>query len=136
MRSPSLSHSLRRLWALEKFGYSLRVLIALAGSMGLSWHLGQPTLAIPLFLGVIASALAETDDSWLGRLTALLVTLLCFSVAAASVQLLFPYPLLFVAGMAAAAFALVMLGALGERYAAIAQATLIGTYQKTAGGRG
>ena len=125
MRSPSLSHSLRRLWALEKFGYSLRVLIALAGSMGLSWYLGQPTLAIPLFLGVIASALAETDDSWLGRLTALLVTLLCFSVAAASVQLLVPYPLLFVAGMAAAAFALVMLGALGERYAAIAQATLI-----------
>jgi len=125
MRSPSLNHSLRQLWALDKFGYSLRVLIALAGSMSLSWYLAQPAMAIPLFLGVIASALAETDDSWLGRLSALLVTLLCFSIAAVSVQLLFPFPLLFALGMAAAAFSLVMLGALGERYATIAQATLI-----------
>ena len=125
MPAPSLRQSLRRLWALEKFGYSLRVLIAMTGSMGLSWYLGQPALIIPLFLGIIASALAETDDSWLGRLNALLVTLLCFSIAAIAVELLFPYPLLFVVGLAVAAFALVMLGALGERYGAIAQATLI-----------
>ncbi|MFI8689289.1 YccS family putative transporter [Stutzerimonas kunmingensis] len=125
MPQPSLSQFLRRLWALEKFGYSLRVLIAMAGSMGLSWYLGQPTMIIPLFLGIIASALAETDDSWLGRLNALLVTLLCFSIAAVAVELLFPYPWLFVAGLALSTFALVMLGALGERYGAIAQATLI-----------
>ncbi len=125
MPQPSFSQSLRRLWALEKFGYSLRVLIAMAGSMGLAWYLGQPSLIIPLFLGIIASALAETDDSWLGRLSALLVTLLCFSIAAVAVELLFPYPWLFVAGLALSTFALVMLGALGERYGAIAQATLI-----------
>jgi len=125
MPQPSLSQYLRRLWALEKFGYSLRVLIALSASMGLSWYLGEPTMVIPLFLGVIASALAETDDSWLGRLNALLVTLLCFSIAAVAVELLFPYPWLFVAGLALSTFALVMLGALGERYGAIAQATLI-----------
>lgn len=58
MPTASLRQSLRRLWALEKFGYSLRVLIALAGSMGLSSWLGQPALVIPLFLGIIASALA------------------------------------------------------------------------------
>jgi len=125
MPQPSFRQSLRRLWALEKFGYSLRVLIAMAGSMGLSWYLGQPSLIIPLFLGIIASALVETDDSWLGRLSALLVTLLCFSIAAIAVELLFPYPWLFVAGLALSTFALVMLGALGERYGAIAQATLI-----------
>ncbi|WP_394375095.1 YccS family putative transporter [Stutzerimonas frequens] len=125
MPQPSFRQSLRRLWSLEKFGYSLRVLIAMAGSMGLSWYLGQPSLIIPLFLGIIASALAETDDSWLGRLSALLVTLLCFSIAAIAVELLFPYPWLFVAGLALSTFALVMLGALGERYGAIAQATLI-----------
>ena len=125
MPQPSLSQSLRRLWALDKFGYSLRVLIAMAGSMGLSWQLGQPTLIIPLFLGIIACALAETDDSWLGRLSALLVTLLCFSIAAVAVELLFPYPWLFVLGLALSTFGLVMLGALGERYGAIAQATLI-----------
>jgi len=125
MPSASLRHSLRRLWALDKFGYSLRVAIALASSMGLSWYLAEPSMVIPLFLGVIASALAETDDSWRGRTLALLVTLLCFSIAAMSVRLLFPYPPVFAVGLAAAAFCLVMLGALGERYGAIASATLI-----------
>ena len=125
MQTPSLTQPLRRLWALEKFGYSLRVFIALASSMGLGWYLQQPALAIPLFLGIIASALAETDDSWRGRLSALLVILLCFSIAAIAVQLLFPYPLFFVIGLAVSTLVLVMLGALGERYATIAQATLI-----------
>ncbi|AYC31176.1 TIGR01666 family membrane protein [Pseudomonas cavernae] len=125
MRSSTLRQSLRRLWAQDKFSYSLRVFVALAGAMALGWWQGEPALVIPLFLGIVASALAETDDSWLGRLNALLVTLLCFAVATFAVELLFPYPGLFVAGMALAAFALVMLGALGERYAAIASATLI-----------
>ncbi|MCY1342678.1 Inner membrane protein YccS [compost metagenome] len=125
MRSDTLRQSLRRLWAQDKFSYSLRVFVALTGAMAFGWWQGEPGLVIPLFLGIVASALAETDDSWLGRLNALLVTLLCFAVAAFAVELLFPYPGLFVAGMVLAAFALVMLGALGERYAAIASATLI-----------
>lgn len=37
---------------------------------------------------------------------------------------LFPYPLAFVTGMAVATFSLTLLGALGERYASIAQATV------------
>lgn len=125
MRTQDISHALRRLWAQDKFGYSLRVFIALSGAIAAGWWLDDPGLVIPLFLGIIASALAETDDSWRGRLNALLATLVCFAVAAFSVELLFPYPLLFVGGMWLAAFALVMLGALGERYATIASATLI-----------
>ncbi len=121
----SFRQSLRRLWALEKFGYSLRVFVALSLSMGVSWYLAEPALMIPLFLGVIASALAETDDRWQGRLSALLVTLACFSLASLAVELLFPYPLWFAVSLAVATFGLVMLGALGERYATIAQATLI-----------
>ncbi|PWB29538.1 TIGR01666 family membrane protein [Pseudomonas sp. SDI] len=125
MSSSSFSHSLRRLWALDKFSYSIRVLIALTGSMALCWYLDEMSLLIPLFLGVIASALAETDDSWQGRLNALAVTLVCFTIAALSVELLFPYPIVFVCALALAAFGLTMLGALGERYGAIASATLI-----------
>ena len=125
MASTSLNQSLRRLWALDKFSYSVRVFIALTGIMTLCWLQNEMKLLIPLFLGVIASALAETDDSWQGRLNALAVTLVCFSVAAFSVELLFPYPRVFVCAMALAAFALTMLGALGERYGAIASATLI-----------
>ncbi|MBO3277842.1 YccS family putative transporter [Pseudomonas schmalbachii] len=125
MQSSPLLHSLRRLWALDKFAYSLRVFVALSGVMAVCWFLDDLELVIPLFLGVIASALAETDDHWLGRLQALLVTLACFSLASLAVELLFPYPWLFAAGLALAAFALPLLGALGERYAAIASATLI-----------
>lgn len=106
MPNPSLRQSLRRLWALDKFSYSLRVLIAFAGSMALSWQQGRMELLIPLFLGIIASALAETDDSWQGRLQALLATLACFAAAAFAVELLFPYPWLFVAALALSAFAL------------------------------
>ncbi|RON07468.1 TIGR01666 family membrane protein [Pseudomonas brassicacearum] len=125
MSSTSFRQSLRRLWALDKFSYSVRVFIALTGTMVLCWYQNEMGLLIPLFLGIIASALAETDDSWQGRLNALAVTLVCFSVAAFSVELLFPYPYIFVFALALASFGLTMLGALGERYGAIASATLI-----------
>lgn len=125
MPATHLSQSLRRLWALDKFSYSLRVFIALGGSLALCWSQGWMQALIPLFLGVIASALAETDDSWQGRLAALLATLACFSAAAYAVELLFPYPWLFVSALALASFALTMLGALGERYATLGSATLI-----------
>ncbi|MBE8603749.1 YccS family putative transporter [Pseudomonas cyclaminis] len=125
MSSTSFKQSMRRLWALDKFSYSIRVFIALTGSMALCWYQDEMTLLIPLFLGIIASALAETDDSWQGRLNALAVTLVCFSIAALSVELLFPYPWVFAISLALATFGLTMLGALGERYGAIASATLI-----------
>lgn len=125
MSSTPFSQSLRRLWALDKFSYSVRVFIALTGSMAVCWYQDEMGLLIPLFLGIIASALAETDDSWQGRLNALAVTLVCFSIAALSVELLFPYPIIFIIALALAAFGLTMLGALGERYGAIASATLI-----------
>ena len=114
MSSKSFSHSLRRLWARDKFSYSVRVFVALTGSMAFCWYQDEMKLLIPLFLGIIASALAETDDSWQGRLNALLVTLVCFSASAFSVELLFPYPLLMVCALALASFGLTMLGALGD----------------------
>ena len=59
MPPSSLTHTLRRLWALDKFAYSLRVFIALAGALLLCWWQDRIELLIPLFLGIIASALAE-----------------------------------------------------------------------------
>nr|WP_283161307.1 YccS family putative transporter [Xanthomonas nasturtii] len=112
------------MWAHEKASYGLRVFIALAVAMGVCWHWHQLTAVPALFLGAIASAIAETDDNWLGRIKSVLLSLLCFAAAAAAVVLLFPYPLPFVIGMALATFSLTLLGALGERYASIAQATV------------
>lgn len=125
MGSLSLSHSLRRLWALERFGPSLRFFIALACCMTWSWYHSQMELLTPLFLGVIASALAESDDSWQGRLFSVCVTLVLFLLTSITVELLHPYPWLFISGLCIATFWLIMLGALGERYATVAYATLI-----------
>jgi len=120
-----LLRSLRRLWGREKVAYSLRVLIALSGAMAGCWLFDRIDLLIPLFLGVIAAALAETDEGWRGRLKATLITLPLFAVSAVVVEQLTPYPWAFVAGIAVSTFTFSMLGALGERYATIAQATLI-----------
>ncbi|MGV8664078.1 YccS family putative transporter, partial [Pseudomonas aeruginosa] len=78
MQPSSLTHTHRPLCALDKFAYSLRVFIALAGALLLCWWQDRIELLIPLILGIIASALAATDAHWLGPLQALLVTLLCF----------------------------------------------------------
>ncbi|MCE8018700.1 TIGR01666 family membrane protein [Halomonas sp. MCCC 1A11036] len=121
----SLSLSLRRLWTLDKFAYSLRVFLAFSGALLLSWALADIGLVIPLFLGIIASALSETDDSWQGRLQALAVTLLCFATASLVVRWLFPWPWLFALALGGATFVLIMLGAIGQRYATIASGTLI-----------
>ncbi|MDP9607467.1 UNVERIFIED_ORG: YccS/YhfK family integral membrane protein [Variovorax paradoxus] len=103
----------------------VRILLTLGSLMAACAWTGHPDAVIPLFLGAIASALAETDDSWRGRLRAQLVTLGCFAAIAFAVEAAFGMPLLFIAGLALSAFCLTMLGAVEARYKAIAYATLI-----------
>ena len=117
--------SLRRVWAIEKFGPSVRFFIALTICMAWSWSQNNMELLIPLFLGVIACALSETDDTWQGRLTALVVTLVCFLLTATTVELLYPHPLAFAIVLSCATFGLIMFGAVNERYGTIAFATLV-----------
>ncbi|NII09459.1 TIGR01666 family membrane protein [Oleiagrimonas sp. C23AA] len=115
--------SLRRLSAPERFADSLRVLLAMGSVMLVTGN--QPHVMIALQLGVIAAALAETDDGWKQRLAALVGTLVCFTVAAFAVELLFNLHWLFALVLAVGSFALVMLGAASSRYATITNATLL-----------
>ncbi len=122
----STFHALRQHWrTLAARAQPLRVLLALGTLMAFCWITERQDVMIPLFLGAIASALAETDDSWRGRFRAQVVTLACFAAAAYSVEFLFGWPLFFIAALALTAFVLTMLGAVGARYKAIAYATLI-----------
>lgn len=125
MASNRLIHTLRRLWTLDKFAYSLRTFIGLAGVMIWSWSTHNLDQLIPLFLGVLASALAETDDNWQHRALALFVTLICFAGASLSVELAFHHPWIFAPGLGVISFSIIMLGAIGQRYATISFATLI-----------
>lgn len=112
-------------WRMEAFASGLRALLALASVMAAGWYLGQTEALIPLLLGVIASALAESDDSWRGQLRVQLLTLLSFTGVAWAVHLCQPYPFGLMAVLAVAAFVLTMLGAIGDRYRTLAVATLI-----------
>jgi YccS/YhfK family integral membrane protein len=109
----------------DRFAECVRVALALGGIV--LWCLpgNRFAEAIPALLGAIACALAETEDHWRNRLGALLLTLACFAVTAVAVQWLMPWPWLFALALPLATFALVMLGAISDRYATIAGATLI-----------
>jgi len=115
----------KKLVSQDKFGYSMRALLALSSVWILCAYLKRWDLMTPLFLGVIASALAESEDYWRGRILALIVTLLSFAITSFNITLLFGSSILFVILLGLSTFCLIMLGAIGARYATIAQATLV-----------
>ncbi|MDE9545215.1 YccS family putative transporter [Xenorhabdus bovienii] len=110
--------------------YYIRIFIALTGTTLVPWLLGEePKMTIPLTLGVVAAALTDLDDRLVGRLRNLMITLVSFFAASTSITLLFPYPWLFMVGLAVSTCSFILLGALGQRYATIAfGALLIGIY--------
>ena len=110
-----------RLW----ISSSWRITWALTGVMLVCLVLDRTAALIPLLLGVIASGLAETDDNWRGRLAAQVTTLISFALVVLAVQLALPHPPLLMLVLVVSALLLTLLGALGDRYRAIASATLI-----------
>jgi len=103
----------------------MRILISLAGTTFIPWYFGEVKAVIPLTLGVVAAALSEIDTRLLYRLVNLVITLACFALASFSVQLLFPYPVIFIIGLVLSTFLFTMLGALGQRYGVIAFGSLL-----------
>ncbi|MDP2557956.1 YccS family putative transporter [Photobacterium damselae subsp. piscicida] len=125
MQTRHLHFTLRRYWANDWINYCIRVLIAMIGVVFPCWYLNATSEVTPLILGIIAAALAETDDNLTGRLKALATTLICFLVASVSIEVLFDYPILFALGLFSSTFGFIMLGAMGPRYASIAFASLL-----------
>ncbi|WP_260261896.1 YccS family putative transporter [Vibrio intestinalis] len=116
---------LRLYWANKTFNYSILILVTLLGVVIPTWYYQLNSLIIPLILGVIAAALAESDDSFTGRLKALTLTFICFGIASFSIELLFDHPPLFALGLFISTFGFIMLGAIGPRYASIAFGSLL-----------
>ncbi|BEU94508.1 TIGR01666 family membrane protein [Acidovorax sp. DW039] len=109
----------------EGFTRGARAFVALAVVLLYGWWADWQTELMPVLLGVIASALTETDDSWRGRLRAQLLAMACFTLVALAVCVAVPWPWLLMAVMALSAFAFTLLGALSERYRAIAFGSLV-----------
>lgn len=120
-----LSPLLKRYTWNSNWLYYVRIFIALCGTTALPWWLGEVKLTIPLTLGMVAAALTDLDDRLAGRLRNLIITLICFIIASASVELLFPWPWLFAIGLTFSTSGFILLGALGQRYATIAFGALL-----------
>lgn len=121
----SIGPGLRRYAYNSNLLYSIRIFIALAGTVAGPWLISQPMLTIPLTLGVVAAGLSDLDDRLAGRLRNLLITLISFFIASVSVVLLFPHPWLFAIGLTLSTCGFILLGALGQRYATIAFGALL-----------
>jgi len=120
-----LSPLLRRYTWNSTWLYYVRIFIALCGTTALPWWLGDVKLPTPVTLGMLAAALTDLDDRLAGRLRNLIITLICFFIASASVELLFPYPWLFAIGLTISTSGFILLGGLGQRYATIAFGALL-----------
>ena len=79
---------LRRLLTDSHIYFALKVLLAIAGLLAFALATGDIQLTVLLSLGVVAGAIAETDDSLWGRVKNLAMTLLCFLFASLCVQYL------------------------------------------------
>lgn len=120
-----ISPLLRRYTWNSAWLYNVRIFIALCGTTLFPWWIDEVKLTIPLTLGVVAAALTDLDDRLTGRLRNLAITLVCFFIASASVELLFPWPPLFALGLTVSTIGFILLGGLGQRYATIAFGALL-----------
>lgn len=101
------------------------MVIAFSGTAFIPYLMGNQLMTIPLTLGVVAAGLSDIDDRFSVRIMNLVYTYIGFFIAAASVQLLFPYPYLFATGLILSCIGLILLGSLGRRYATISYGCLV-----------
>ena len=101
------------------------MIVAFSGTAFIPYLLGHQLMTIPLTLGVVAAGLSDIDDRFSVRIMNLIYTYIGFFISAASVQLLFPYPVVFALGLIVACIGLILLGSLGRRYATISYGCLV-----------
>jgi len=101
------------------------MIIAFTGTAFVPYLLGQQLMTIPLTLGVVAAGLSDIDDRFSVRIMNLIYTYIGFFITAASVSLVFPYPILFALGLIVSCIGWILLGSLGRRYATISYGCLV-----------
>lgn len=105
--------------------YCVQICIVLSGStLGLHF-LGLETLIVPVTLGAIATALTDFDDRLSIRLRNLAYVCILFFSVSSILDALHPYPVLFAIYLSFSSACLILMGALGQRYAAISFGTIL-----------
>ncbi len=106
------------------FFYCLKIFIVMSGVVIIPMAI-TGSLQLPPILGAVAAALTDLDDPIKNRIKNIGRILLLFFTAALLVESLMPHPLLFFLLCAFGTTALMMLSALGERFATLAFGTLV-----------
>jgi YccS/YhfK family integral membrane protein len=109
----------------DGFTVGVRAFLALSIVFLIHWLVNWQSEMLPVMLGVIASALTETDDHWHARLRSQLIAITTFSVVSLAVWFSLPWPALLAVVITVSAFALTLMGAMGERYRAISFGALV-----------
>ncbi|WGE81001.1 YccS family putative transporter [Actinobacillus equuli subsp. haemolyticus] len=121
----SLFKKIQTDWLSENIIKTLPIFIAINLVSVVVWQLQMSHLAMPLVLGVIAGGLVDLDSSLTGKVKNLALSLVAFSLSTLSAQWSLSVGWLFLPVAMVSTFALVMLGAIGQRYSTIAFGTLI-----------
>lgn len=105
--------------------YCLQILIVLCGTTLVLHHLGLGQFIVPVTLGAIATALTDFDDRLSIRLRNLLYVCILFFSVSTILEFLAPYKFWFILYLSVSSAALILMGALGQRYATISFGTIL-----------
>lgn len=107
------------------FIYCLQIFIVLSGTTLGLYFLGFEKLIVPVTLGAIATALTDFDDRLSIRLRNLFFVCILFFTVSSILEFLYPYKLLFIIYLSLSSAMLMLMGALGQRYATISFGTVL-----------
>lgn len=105
--------------------YCLQILIVLTGTTLGLFYTGHQLLIVPVTLGAIAAALTDFDDRLSIRLRNLFYVCILFFSVSSILEFLAPYKLLFILYLSLSSAFLILMGALGQRYATISFGTIL-----------
>ena len=120
-----ISPLLRAFFSNSILVYCLHILIVLTGTTLGLYYFGYEALIVPVTLGAIAAALTDFDDRLSIRLRNLLYVCILFFSVSSILEFLAPYKLLFILYLSLSSAALILMGALGQRYATISFGTIL-----------
>ena len=107
------------------FIYCLQICIVLSGTTLGLYYAGYEQFIVPCTLGAIAAALTDFDDRLSSRLRNLAYVCILFFSVSSILEFLHPYKFFFIVYLALSSACLILMGALGQRYAAISFGTIL-----------
>lgn len=108
----------------QTINYSILLLLVLLSAVLSLDYMELNQLVIPVVFGILATSLADTHDGLRTKLGMFLPILICFALASISTAFLINNSVLFTIALALSSFSLILLGAIGKRFASLAFSSL------------